>query len=187
MPPRKRNRLFWLVVVVMIAAIAGLGTHITQLRDKAIAIQQARDEQHLRAELIVLSAPAALVTCNAAGNITLFNPAACKLFGYAPEDVLGKSIDILMPEHIRKPHAALVRNAVLQTLRHGDDHYVVYCRDVKSLAVMADGTTRPLTISVRLIKYGEHVEFIAVMRDATESLQPAMQAVPLPPVDEPTT
>lgn len=46
----------------------------------------------------------ALVAADRKGLIVFFNPAAVKLFGYHPVEVLGKPLTILLPERFREIH-----------------------------------------------------------------------------------
>lgn len=46
----------------------------------------------------------ALVAADRSGKIVFFNPAAVKLFGYHPTEVLGKVLTILLPERFREIH-----------------------------------------------------------------------------------
>jgi PAS domain S-box-containing protein len=67
----------------------------------AIAIQNARlynDAQRQRQyfEAVVSNSPVAIVTLRLDGVITSFNPAFEKLFGYSPEDAIGKDLDSLL-------------------------------------------------------------------------------------------
>ncbi len=50
------------------------------------------------------SAAEALVIAGPDGNIALFNRKAVFLFGWQPEEVIGKPIEILLPEGVRKRH-----------------------------------------------------------------------------------
>ena len=60
------------------------------------------DEAVLR--LVVESAPSALIMVDESGAITLANPQAEHLFGYDRDGLLGKSIDMLVPERFRARH-----------------------------------------------------------------------------------
>ncbi len=51
------------------------------------------------------SAPDAIVTVDDAGTIVLVNSQAEKVFGYPRDEVLGKSIDLLIPDRFRQVHA----------------------------------------------------------------------------------
>ena len=50
------------------------------------------------------SAPDAIVIVNKAGTIVLVNSQTETLFGYPREELLGKPLDILVPERFRQPH-----------------------------------------------------------------------------------
>ena len=46
----------------------------------------------------------AVVVCDAKGAITLWNPAAERLFGFTQAEALGASLDIIIPDRLRKRH-----------------------------------------------------------------------------------
>ena len=67
----------------------------------AIAIQNARlyteaQRQKQYFEAVVLNSPVAIVTLDLNGVITSFNPAFEKLFGYSPDDAVGRELDQLL-------------------------------------------------------------------------------------------
>ncbi len=56
---------------------------------------QAAEDLHRTAETlraVVQAAPVAIVTCNAEGRLTSWNPAAQRIFGWAEEDMLGRPL-----------------------------------------------------------------------------------------------
>src|SRR6476469_1838054 len=55
---------------------------------------------------IVSLAADAIVSTDGAYRITLFNPAAERIFGYRAAEVLGQPLDILLPEAARTVHRA---------------------------------------------------------------------------------
>lgn len=46
----------------------------------------------------------AIVASDAKGAITLWNPAAERMFGYTRAEALGQSLDLIIPERLRKRH-----------------------------------------------------------------------------------
>ena len=46
----------------------------------------------------------AVMVCDAGGAITLWNPACERLFGHTEAEALGQSMDMIIPERLRKRH-----------------------------------------------------------------------------------
>lgn len=53
---------------------------------------------------IVESAPDGMVVVNESGTIVLCNPKLASTFGYTPDELLGQSVDMLVPDEIRAGH-----------------------------------------------------------------------------------
>jgi len=99
-------------------------------------------------------APDGMIMVDNAGLILHINPAAEQLFGYIQADLVGTSIDILVPAGIREHHQQL-RDALLEattmremaagrrlTARHKDGHDIAITAGLRTL--MAGG--RPLVV-----------------------------------------
>lgn len=54
--------------------------------------------------LIVDQAPDAIIFADRQGMIQVWNNAAVDLFGYAPDEVTGRRLDVIIPEHLRQSH-----------------------------------------------------------------------------------
>src|SRR5690349_18110003 len=50
------------------------------------------------------AAPDGIVVCDGKGMLVLVNSEAERMFGYARDELLGHSIDLLIPEHVRPRH-----------------------------------------------------------------------------------
>jgi PAS domain S-box-containing protein len=46
----------------------------------------------------------AIVACDCAGIIRLWNPGAARIFGFTAEEAVGRSLDIIIPERLRARH-----------------------------------------------------------------------------------
>jgi PAS domain S-box-containing protein len=54
--------------------------------------------------LIVEQTAEAVIYANRQGVIERWNAAAAAMFGYAASEALGQNLDLIVPEHLRKPH-----------------------------------------------------------------------------------
>jgi PAS domain S-box-containing protein len=55
-------------------------------------------------ELILEQAAEAVVYANRQGVIERWNAAAARMFGFSAAEALGQSLDLMIPEHLRKAH-----------------------------------------------------------------------------------
>jgi PAS domain S-box-containing protein len=70
-------------------------------------MQPAREFEHAKWNLhqaIVEQAPDAVIFADPDGSIQVWNRGAENIFGYAPVEVLGKSLDVIIPERLRHAH-----------------------------------------------------------------------------------
>jgi PAS domain S-box-containing protein len=54
--------------------------------------------------LLVEQAPDGIIFADRKGVIQVWNNVAADLFGYLPEEAIGRSLDIIIPEHLRQAH-----------------------------------------------------------------------------------
>ena len=85
------------------------------------ANQRLRDSE-ARVRTILDTIVDAVITIDERGTIESFNPAAEHLFGYAPADVIGQNIGMLMPEPYRGEHAHVPRQLSAHRARQGHRH-----------------------------------------------------------------
>lgn len=102
----KRRRIAWSNAAVRepggpVARVIGTGIDVTELR----SAERERHESDARLAGIVHSAMDAIVTVDEAQRVVLFNPAAEKMFGRTSAEVLGQTLDLLIPERFRTAHA----------------------------------------------------------------------------------
>ena len=108
------------------------------------------------------AAPDALVVVNQKGLIELVNTQAEKIFGYTREEILGKPVEILMPEGFRRSHKK--RHA--QYLAERQVRSIGARNDL--VAMRKDGSVFPVDISLSPLETDEDVLIIAAVRDITE-------------------
>src|SRR5205807_217818 len=79
--------------------------------------QEALRASEERFRTLAATANDAIISADAHGDITYFNPGAERMFGYAAAEVSGKPLTVLMPEGFRDAHRAGFAYAVSHDLR----------------------------------------------------------------------
>ncbi|MCT4655932.1 MAG: PAS domain S-box protein [Cohaesibacter sp.] len=100
-----------------------------------------------------------IVLMDAQSRILLYNKASEALFGYSAEEVIGKSVNLLMPPKYANHHDAYV-DTYLETGKHS---IIGIGREVQGKH--KDGTVFPFDLSVGVAQTEEGQQFIGVMRD----------------------
>ena len=121
-----------------------------------------------KADAVLQSIADAVIIFDAKGAIESLNPAAEKIFGYAPHQIEGQGIDILLPEIDPSLYAlpcAAGPGHCLQVLRPGTGSSGRHC----------DGTTFPVEVSIGRLDMQGSRRFIAVVHDIT-ALKKALAA-----------
>jgi PAS domain S-box-containing protein len=125
----------------------------------AIVDITSRKRLEARFRQVVESAPNAIVMINAAGNIEMVNTQAERVFGYERAEMLGASIEILVPERFRKAHPGLrgsfFANPVSRPMGVGRDLY----------GLRKDGSEFPIEIGLNPIETDEGTMVLSAIVD----------------------
>jgi PAS domain S-box-containing protein len=126
------------------------------------AMTQATAAQNLF-EALAESAPDAILTIDEKSNILFANSATKRIFGYEPEEIIGRPLSILIPERFRSSHGA----GVAHYLRTGRRN--IPWTGVELPGLRSDGTEVPLEISFGEVRQesGEII-FSGFVRDISE-------------------
>lgn len=103
-----------------------------------------------------------LITIDSKGNIQTFNPAAVRIFGYQPRDVIGQNVKILMPEPYHSGHDGYIKNY----LNTGDKKIIGLGREVT--AKRKDGTIFPMELGINEMSIQGERMFVGTIRDITQ-------------------
>jgi len=132
---------------------------------KQVETQLRSSEEKLR-QLIELT-PDALVITDKNGGITITNNLCQLMFGYSQDELLGQSVEILIPDRFRKTHI------------HHRQHYYQSPQirpmglgtNMELVGVRKDGTEFPVEIGLNLLESEAGISVIAAIRDITERKQ----------------
>ena len=113
-------------------------------------------------ELIIQTAPDAIVTADETGAILSFSPAAERIFGYAEPEVIGRNVSCLMPEPFRAEHDGYMR----RYMETGEKRIIGIGREVRALRKSGDVFVAELAIGEQRV--GRHRVFTGFVRDASD-------------------
>ena len=103
-----------------------------------------------------------IILVNQRGEIVLANPSAGRMFGYEPDELVGKSIEILIPERFSSHHHQLrdgfYKNPSNRVMGQGRDLY----------GKKKDGTDLPVEVSLSHYKKEDQLFAIAFIVDITK-------------------
>ncbi len=127
------------------------------------AAEQAVRNSEARYRELVESANSAILRFKRDGTITFFNEFAQTLFGYPAEEVLGRNVDLLLPEHESEDHdlSGLIRDIFSDPDRFAFNINENVCRDGRRVWMAWSN-------KAILDPKGEVAEILAVGSDITE-------------------
>ena len=143
--------------------LTGLDLDVTERRRAEEALRARRDEERDRElQLLLETAPLGIVSVDAGGTIVTANRALAGMFGWAPGQLIGQSIERLVPPSVRSAHT-----------QHWTEYFAA--PGPRSLGVNSalfgqrkNGSTFPLEVSLNHVTTAGGGHTIAFVTDVTE-------------------
>ncbi len=105
----------------------------------------------------------AVISVDEHQHIQLFNKGAERIFGYPAEEVLGRSLDMLLPARVVEGHRQHIRGFAqsAESARRMGERRQIFGR-------RKDGTEFPAEASISKLRLGAETVFTVILRDTTE-------------------
>ncbi|MCB0281247.1 MAG: PAS domain S-box protein [Calditrichae bacterium] len=125
-------------------------------------MEKMLEKAEQRFKMVVDAAPSGILMTDQKGKITLINPQIEKYFGYSSDELLGKPVEILLPDALKNKHPemrdAFVHKPSNRAMGAGRDLY----------ARRKDGSEFPVEIGLSHITTQNGIEILATVVDITE-------------------
>ncbi len=130
---------------------------------------QNADDDQARLKAIIDTAIDGIITIDRRGTIETVNPAAARIFGYAPEEIIGQNIKILMPEPDQSRH-----DSYLDNYHHtGERKIIGIGREV--VGRRKDGSRFPFLLSISEVKLQDKVIYTGIVHDISQQKKAEQQ------------
>ncbi|HSN57169.1 MAG TPA: PAS domain S-box protein [Candidatus Sulfomarinibacteraceae bacterium] len=128
-------------------------------------VRSALRESEAQFRSVMESAIDAIITGDAEGRIRSWNSAATALFGFTEAEVLGRPIEVIIPERYHEAHQEGIR----RVSSGGPSH--VIGKTVELAAVRGDGSEFPVELSLATWTLDDARYFTGIIRDISERKQ----------------
>ena len=128
-------------------------------------VRMALRESEAKFQSVMESAIDAIISSNSEGKILSWNKAAAAMFGYTEAEVLGKPIEVIIPERFRKAHA----QGMKRVTTGGPSH--VIGKTVELAAIRKSGEEIPVELSLATWFLDDNRYYTGIIRDIKERKQ----------------
>ncbi len=139
--------------------VRGYGLDITN----HVRVRNSLTEIHSQFSSLVDSAHEGIISADLHGTIVSWNPAAEGIFGYKKEEIIGKSILMLLEERYRDLY-----QKGLEDISYGDPETHPIQQPLELIGLRKSGEAFPLEISLTSWKVGLDTHYGFILRDISE-------------------
>lgn len=151
-------------VVDRSGAVTGLRGTFADVSDRrrTDALLRESEERYTR---ILEGSSEAILLIDADNQILQANNRVAQVFGYAPEELVGKELSLLQPPELAAAHTRSMRRYLATGNKRLDQ------RTLSTMAVRKDGAQVPIEITLSYLQRGGEPLFAGFVRDVSERVQ----------------
>jgi len=151
--------LFSLMVAIYLNSLRSRRDIIEeQVRQRTRELEDSREQNRAILSTVIDG----IITINQKGIVQSVNPAAEKIFGYSSGEVIGRNINMLMPESYSREHDGYLYNYITTGLKK----VIGIGREVEGLR--KDASVFPMELAVSEMELNGERMFTGIVRDITE-------------------
>ena len=131
---------------------------IDEMKKRQQEAMTRAEQSEATAEALLQSAGQAILACNPAGQITVANSSAERMFGYPREGLIGKSLNSILPERFRQGQSKDHPAWFPPTQDHSPD----------LAGLRSDGSEFPMEVTLSFVREGNTALQVAFLTEVTE-------------------
>lgn len=132
---------------------------------KDAKLKKQSNESEQKFQSVIESANDAIIVADHLGNIIQWNHGAKTIFGFSNEEVLGKNLDLIIPERFKEAHRKGMERYYATRVPH------VIGKTLELTGVKKDGTEFPIEMSLGSWETENGIFFSSIIRDISERKQ----------------
>lgn len=148
--------------LAIIVGILGILLIVYRASAKRNEVQRSEFDAAVKTRAILSTVADGIITIDSRGIIQSFNPSAERIFGYAAHEVVGRNVNILMPNPYHDMHDEYIH----QYLRTGQAKIIGCGREV--VAQRKDGNQFPIQLVVNEFQLANDRMFVGSIHDISE-------------------
>ena len=128
-------------------------------------MEEALRESEIKFRSVTQSANDAIISADKSGNIVFWNQAAQEMFGYQEEEIIGRSLTVLMPENFREAH----QKGLTEHPSKGGSRIIG--KTVEMIGLTKEEAEFPIELSIASWKAGQELFYTGIIRDISARKQ----------------